>query len=174
MQFLVMVSISAFALSVVNNLFVTSLNTLSIPCWIFTKSLKAQILTSGSKGFGIGSFSFDWTTISYYGSPIMFPLFSVVNKFLGFLLVTYIICPILYSRNSFLVKRFPVMGSGLYDREGNVYDTRKVLDNKYNLNPLAYQKYSKIYMTVFSLVGNGFAFAGTAATLMHFLLYHGR
>ncbi|KAG2713871.1 hypothetical protein I3843_04G186400 [Carya illinoinensis] len=175
LQFLLIVSVSMFAYSIVSNYYMASLITVSFVCWIWKGSVKAQIIGSGSHGLGIGSFSLDWMSITgYIGSPMAFPISTIVNKLVGFVAMMYIIAPIAYWANLFNAKRFPFFSLNLYDYEGKLYKTASVFGDDLVLDPQAYHNYSKIYFSIFSAMDSGFGFAGLAATLTHFFLFYGR
>ena len=55
-------------------------------------------------GLGMGFITFDWSQISFIGSPLMVPWWAQVHVFAGFVLVYWIILPILYYTN---VRIFP-------------------------------------------------------------------
>src|SRR5258708_9446727 len=44
----------------------------------------------------MGIFSFDWTQIGFLGSPLMIPWWAEVHMMIGFVLLYWIIGPILY------------------------------------------------------------------------------
>lgn len=44
-------------------------------------------------------FTFDWTQISYLGSPLIVPWWAALNIFLGFALLYWVLVPILYYTN---------------------------------------------------------------------------
>ena len=50
-------------------------------------------------GLGMGFLSFDWSQIAYIGSPLMVPWWAEVHIFAGFVLVYWIVLPILYYTN---------------------------------------------------------------------------
>ena len=43
--------------------------------------------------------TFDWSQITWIGSPLMVPWWAEVQIFAGFFLVYWILCPILYYTN---------------------------------------------------------------------------
>ena len=43
--------------------------------------------------------TFDWSQITWIGSPLMVPWWAEVQIFSGFFLIYWILCPILYYTN---------------------------------------------------------------------------
>ena len=52
-----------------------------------------------NSGLGMGILTFDWAQISWVGSPLMIPWWAEVNIMIGFVLVYWIIGPIVYYTN---------------------------------------------------------------------------
>jgi len=55
-------------------------------------------------GLGMGIITFDWSQIARLGSPLMIPWWAQVHVFAGFVVVYWIMLPILYYTNV----RFPL------------------------------------------------------------------
>ncbi|OVA19755.1 Oligopeptide transporter [Macleaya cordata] len=175
LQFFIIVSVSSFAYHIIPNYFFPSITALSFVCWIWKDSITAQQIGSGLHGFGIGSFSLDWNTISgFLGSPMVIPMFAILNSMVGFILITYIIVPIAYWTNSYSAKRFTLFSSDLFDANGQSYDVSRILNEDLSLNEQAYNNYSIIYLSIFFVFSTGFTLASETATITHFVLYHAR
>jgi hypothetical protein len=67
-----------------------------------------------------------------------------VNFFLGFIIVIWMITPILYYTNVWEAKKMPIVSNRVFDIHGNFYSTSKVLDGNLRLNETAYQIYGNI------------------------------
>ena len=50
-------------------------------------------------GLGMGFLTFDWSQIAYVGSPLMVPWWAQVHIFAGFVIMYWLILPILYYTN---------------------------------------------------------------------------
>ena len=50
-------------------------------------------------GLGMGFITFDWSQISYIGSPLMVPWWAQVHVFAGFVVMYWLVLPILYYTN---------------------------------------------------------------------------
>ncbi|KAE8716749.1 Oligopeptide transporter 4 [Hibiscus syriacus] len=70
----------------------TTLTSISWVCWIFYKSVTAQQIGSGLRGLGLGAFTLDWSIVaSFLFSPLISPFFAIVNIFVGYVLIIYIV-----------------------------------------------------------------------------------
>ncbi|GKV37392.1 hypothetical protein SLEP1_g45426 [Rubroshorea leprosula] len=149
LQFFLIVFISSFAYYIIPGFLFPSISALSFVCWIWKDSLTAQMIGSGLRGFGIGSFGLDWSTVAYMGSPLPYPLITIVNIMVGFFLVFYVLIPILYSRNAYESRRFPLLSSHTFDLQGNTYNISRILNSKtFEFNQAEYDNYSKLYMSI--------------------------
>ncbi|OMH80954.1 Oligopeptide transporter 8 [Zancudomyces culisetae] len=84
-NFFSLVLIGTFLYQLLPGFFFQLLASISILCFLYPNSIKAQQLGSGMTGLGLGSFTFDWTVIaSYLGSPLATPYWAAVNIFVGF------------------------------------------------------------------------------------------
>ena len=88
--------------------------------WVFpSDNIPINQLFGVSSGLGMGILTFDWTEISFMGSPLMVPWWAEVHIMIGFVATYWIIGPILYytdvshrslrNRNVFLNNYFPIL-----------------------------------------------------------------
>lgn len=59
----------------------------------------ANQLFGVATGLGMSIFTFDWSQISYIGSPLIVPWWAEVNVFVGFVILYWIVVPALYYTN---------------------------------------------------------------------------
>ncbi|KAI0001085.1 OPT oligopeptide transporter protein-domain-containing protein [Russula vinacea] len=111
---------------------------------------------------GMSVLTFDWTVISWIGSPFTIPWWAEVHIFVGFVLFYWILTPILYYTNTWYLAHFPMFGSEPYDRFGKEYNVSRVLTAQDKFNMTAYEEYSPLYLPAATCV------------IVHSLLYHGR
>lgn len=175
LQLFMIVTIVCFAYGVVPVYLFPSISALSIVCWFWKSSVIAQIIGSGRNGLGIGSFALDWNAISGVGNPLIVPFPTIVNMGIGFILVLYILAPIMYWNNVYDSKKFPFLSYDLYDKYGQPYNTSKILsEDGLTFDQQGYDNYSTVYSgAVFTLI-QGFNFAVVTATLSEFIVFHGR
>ena len=66
-------------------------------CYAFPHSFTAQQIGSGMRGLGIRALTLDWSTVApYLYSPLLAPFFAIVNVFVGYALIMYVVIPISY------------------------------------------------------------------------------
>ncbi|KAI5420171.1 Oligopeptide transporter 3 [Lathyrus oleraceus] len=143
---------------------------------VWPNNVTAHQVGSGYRGLGVGAFTFDWAGISaYHGSPLVAPWTSIVNMGVGFIMFVYIILPICYWKfNTFDARKFPIFSNQLFTHDGQKYDTTKILNEEYDLNIDAYNKYSKLYLSPLYALSIGAGFARFTSTLTHVALFKGR
>ncbi|KAI5422621.1 Oligopeptide transporter 3 [Lathyrus oleraceus] len=143
---------------------------------VWSNNVIAHQVGSGYRGLGVGAFTFDWAGISAYrGSPLVAPWTSIVNMGVGFIMFVYIILPICYWKfNTFDARKFPIFSNQLFTHDGQKYDTTKILNEEYDLNIDAYNKYSKLYLSPLYALSIGAGFARFTSTLTHVALFKGR
>lgn len=68
-------------------------------CWIAPKSKIVNQLFGVTTGLGMSVITFDWSQITWISSPLIIPWWAEVNIFVGFVLLYWIVVPILYYTN---------------------------------------------------------------------------
>ncbi|GFY90109.1 oligopeptide transporter 4 [Actinidia rufa] len=154
----------------------TTLSSISWICWAFSKSVTAQQIGSGMRGLGLGALTLDWTVVaSFLFSPLICPFFSIVNVFLGYTLIMYIVIPISYwGLDVHGAKKFPIFSSHLFTYQGQRYNISAIVNNKFEIDMVQYQKQGRINLSMFFSLTYGFGFATIASTLTHVALFYGR
>ncbi|CAH1454185.1 unnamed protein product [Lactuca virosa] len=153
-----------------------TLQSISWICWAFPKSVTAHQLGSGFSGLGIGAFSLDWaTTASFLFSPLISPFFAIVNVFLGYFMIMYMVIPISYwGLNVYNAKNFPIYSNDLFTGDGQLYDITKIVDNKFEIDYGEYAKQGRVNLSTFFALTYGFGFATIASTITHVGLFYGK
>ncbi|KAF8365045.1 hypothetical protein HHK36_032951 [Tetracentron sinense] len=173
MQFFLIVLVCSFAYYIVPNYFFPSITALSLICLIWKDSVTAQQIGAGRNGLGLGSFGFDWATMTL--DPLVTPMFSLNNSMAGFVVFFYILTPIAYWTNTYDAKRFPIFSSHVYDSDGHKFNVSRVLDPKgFTLDQEAYKDYSKMHLSIFYAFAYGCFFASISATFTHVVVFYGR
>ena len=67
-----------------------------------------------------------------------------VNIFCGFILVFWIITPILYYTNTWNAEKMPIVSNLVFDRQGDYYDPTRLLGDHWRLNRTVYHLYGDI------------------------------
>ncbi|CAI0378726.1 unnamed protein product [Linum tenue] len=176
LQFFTIVFICSFAYYAFPGYFMPSISTISVICLVWSRSITAQQVGSGMSGLGLASFGLDWATVaSFLGSPIANPLYAIVNSFVGFVLLIYVVLPIAYWGNVHQAKRFPIFSSGTFDSTGHPYNITRILNDKsFDIDLAAYDGYSKIHLSIFFAFVYGLSFATLTATISHVALFDGQ
>lgn len=153
-----------------------TLSNISWVCWAFPNSVTAQQIGSGMKGLGIGSLTLDWSVVaSYLASPLITPFFAIVNVFVGYMIVLYLVIPVSYwGLNLYQAKNFPIFSSHLFDAQGQLYNVTAIVNDNFEIDMPAYEKQGRINLSVFFALTYGIGFAAVVATLSHVVLFNGR
>ena len=61
--------------------------------------------------------------------------------FVGFVVVIWIATPLIYYLNVWDSKKFPIISNNVFDKDGNFYNTSKILSEDYQRNETAYKIY---------------------------------
>ncbi|CAI0452549.1 unnamed protein product [Linum tenue] len=174
-QFFLIVLATSFSYYIFPGYLFTMLTSFSWVCWMFPNSVLGQQLGSGLKGLGIGSFGFDWSTISsYLGSPLASPWFATANVAVGFVLVMYVMTPLTYWSDTYKAKTFPIYSSNLYRSNGSRYDILSIVDSRFQLDRGVYSQLGRVNLSTFFAMTYGIGFATLSATVVHVLLFNGR
>ncbi|OAY57568.1 oligopeptide transporter 7 [Manihot esculenta] len=174
-QFFLVAFICSFAYYVFPGYLFPKLSSISWICWVFPSSILAQQLGSGLRGLGVGSFGFDWASVSsYLGSPLASPWFATANLAVGFALFMYVVTPIAYWLNVYKAKTFPISSDGLFTSAGEKYNISAIIDQNFHIDMDAYEREGPLYLSTLFAMIYGLNFACLAATVVHVFLFHGR
>ncbi|KDQ50890.1 hypothetical protein JAAARDRAFT_141157 [Jaapia argillacea MUCL 33604] len=152
----------------------TALSIFSWICWIAPNNVPINQLFGVGTGLGMSIITFDWTQITWIGSPLMVPWWAEVHIFVGFVLFYWILVPIFYYTNTWYLAHFPICANTPYDRFGNTYNVSRVLQTDDTFNLTAYNEYSPLYLPATYSMTYLLAFALSTCVIVHTLLYHGR
>jgi len=113
-----------------------SLSSISWVYWAFLNSVTAQQIGSGLNGLGVGALTLDWSTVSsFLLSPLICPFFVVVNVFVAFALIMYVVIPIAYwGLNAYNAKTFPIFSSDLFTAQGQEYNITLIVNKNFELH----------------------------------------
>ncbi|GLU08960.1 hypothetical protein SLE2022_258410 [Rubroshorea leprosula] len=175
-KFFLIVLVCSFSWYLLPGYLFTTLTSISWVCWIFSKSVTAQQLGSGLRGLGLGALTLDWSAVSsFLFSPLISPFFAIVNVFVGYVLIVYIVTPIAYwGVDLFSARRFPIFSSHLFTAQGQPYDILAIVNNNFELDKGKYEEEGRIHLSVFFALTYGFGFATIASTITHVGLFYGR
>ncbi|EPS59040.1 hypothetical protein M569_15770, partial [Genlisea aurea] len=175
-KFFLIVLICSFSWYAVPGYLFPTITTISWVCWAFPKSVTAHQLGSGLTGLGFGALTLDWSAVSsYLGSPLLTPFFAIVNIFVGYFVIIYLVLPAAYwGSDLFEARKFPIFSSGLFTSQGQTYNISAIVNDKFELDVAAYGVQGRINLSTFFALTYGFGFATIAATLTHVGFFYGR
>lgn len=105
-RFFGIVTVAAGLWYIFPNFLFVALSTFSYICWAVPNNVVVNQLFGVYSGMGMGVFTFDWSQISYIGSPLIVPFWAILNIFAGFAMIYWIVVPALYYSNVSLTCRF--------------------------------------------------------------------
>ncbi|KAL1408600.1 hypothetical protein Q8F55_005413 [Vanrija albida] len=134
----------------------------------------AQMVSSNlDQGLGINPWpSFDWNFIQAQVTPLVTPLYTVMNKFLGMLFGLFMICGIYYT-NTFNTAYLPINDNHVWANNGKRYNVTRILSGPQRLfDNDKYQQYSEPYMAAGNMVVYFWFFAVYSATITYVVIFH--
>ncbi|KAF8549183.1 OPT superfamily oligopeptide transporter [Imleria badia] len=173
-KYFLLVLAGAFFFYFIPGYLFTALSVFSWLCWIFPDNVPVNQMFGVWSGLGLSVLTFDWSQISWIGSPLMFPWWAEAHIFVGFVLFFWIITPLMYYTNTWNLAYFPINDDNPYDRFGNYYNISLVVDSSNRFNVTAYNEYSPLYLPATYAMTYLLAFALSTCVLVHTVLYHGR
>ncbi|KAG0040261.1 hypothetical protein BGZ83_002620, partial [Gryganskiella cystojenkinii] len=170
-KFFVVAAIAMFFYAWIPGFLFPALTAFAWICWIKPDNLVLSQIT-GPGGLGVGTFSFDWNTItSFLGSPLVTPWWAQVNILAGFVMLAWVLVPICYYSNLWEAKHFPIFSSKLFKQDGNRYVTASIMTDGM-LDEDKYKTYGPLRLSVLFALTYGIGFAGLASMVTHTWLYH--
>ncbi|KAJ7736920.1 OPT oligopeptide transporter protein-domain-containing protein [Mycena metata] len=173
-RYFVLVTMGSFFFFFLPGFLFEALSVFSFVCWAAPNNVPVNQLFGVSSGLGMSVLTFDWTEVSWIGSPLMVPWWAEVHVFLGFVTFYWILTPALYYTNTWFLAYFPISANVPYDRFGNQYNVSAVLGAGDQFNATAYAAYSPLYLPATYAMTYLLAFALSTCVIVHTLLYHGR
>ncbi|KAK9458469.1 OPT oligopeptide transporter protein-domain-containing protein, partial [Lipomyces oligophaga] len=156
-KFFFVTIISSFCYFFIPNYVFKALSYFNWMTWIAPQNKTLAIITGSYTGMGFNPIStFDWSIINY-SVPLTVPFFSLVNRYIGMLLASFLIIG-LYWRNYKWTGYLPINTSQLYDSNGLSYNISRVT-NGMTLNEEGYENYSPPYISIGNIIFNGSSFA---------------
>ncbi|KAK3414077.1 hypothetical protein EUGRSUZ_I02585 [Eucalyptus grandis] len=175
-KFFLIALICSFTWYAVPGYLFSTLTNISWVCWAFSNSVTAQQIGSGMRGLGLGALTLDWTAVaSFLFSPLICPFFAIVNVFVGYALIIYVVIPTAYwGFNVYSANRFPIFSSHLFTAQGQKYNITAIVNDKFELDIPKYEEQGRIHLSMFFALTYGFGFATIASTLTHVAFFYGR
>jgi OPT family small oligopeptide transporter len=150
----------------------TGLSVFNWACWIAPNNVVVNTLFGTNSGLGMGILTFDWAMIAFVSNPLVSPWWSEANIAAAFVVLFWIICPILYFTNAFNSAYFPISGTTSFDNTGAEYNISAVVTADGFFDEVAYAAYSPVFMNITLALAYGIAFASITALVVHTFLYY--
>lgn len=148
----------------------TALSMFNWVCWIAPNNVVVNTLFGTNSGLGMSVLTFDWGMIAFIGSPLVTPWWSQMNTGVAFILMFWIIAPILYFSNAWNSAYFPISAYITFDNTGSPYVARNIITNGV-FDPVKYAAYSPVFITTTYALACGIAFAAFPAVFIHTFLW---
>ncbi|KAL4945096.1 hypothetical protein BDV06DRAFT_219628 [Aspergillus oleicola] len=152
-----------------------ALSNFNFACWIKPKSVVLNQLLGVKSGMGLIPLTFDWSQISYIGSPLLVPSWAILNVAGSLAFWIWIVAVACYYSNIWNTGYLPFQSSKVFDNTGSVYNATKIVSSAtgYKLDVQKYLEYSPIYMPVtFALNTFGLSMATLTALFVWMVIEH--
>ncbi|KAJ7271601.1 OPT oligopeptide transporter [Mycena rebaudengoi] len=149
----------------------SALSYFSWVCWIVPDNVVVNQLFGVRYGLAMGMVTFDWSQISYIGSPLATPWWAEANVAVGFVFFFWILTPALYFTNTWYAKYMPISSGGSFDNRGKSYKVANILTDDNVFDEAKYKAYSPIFLSTTFAISYGLSFASITATITHAFLF---
>jgi OPT oligopeptide transporter protein len=133
--------------------------------------VKLGQLTGTVSGLGMSLITFDWTQITFIGSPLATPWWAEANIMAGFVFFFWFLTPILYYSNVWYSEYLPISSRGSFDNTGAAYNVSAILTPEKTLDVAVYDAYSPLFISTAFALPYGLSFASITAIVVHTFLY---
>ncbi|KAJ3513061.1 hypothetical protein NLJ89_g3166 [Agrocybe chaxingu] len=148
----------------------TGLSMFNWVCWIVPTNIVVNALFGTNTGLGMSILTFDWSMIAFIGSPLVTPWWSQMNTGVAFVIMFWIVAPILYFTNVWNSAYFPISAYISWDNTGMPYQAKQIVTDGI-FDPEKYAAYSPVFMSVTLALAYGIAFAAFPAVFVHTFLW---
>ncbi|KAL7920198.1 OPT superfamily oligopeptide transporter [Trichoderma austrokoningii] len=143
------------------------------PTWFSPGNVKLALIMGSTCGLGLNPLpTLDWNVSTYFGDPIVTPLFTLVNYASGMAFMGFVIAPIAYFSNAWHSGYLPINTNKVYDDSANLYDVRRILNANMTLDEAKYDAYSIPWLSSNQILKLGAFFMIYVAVPIQMLLWH--
>ncbi|UKZ88747.1 uncharacterized protein TrAFT101_004485 [Trichoderma asperellum] len=143
------------------------------PTWFSPSNVKLALIMGSTCGLGLNPLpTLDWNVSTYFGDPIVTPLFTLVNYASGMAFMGFIIAPIVYFKNAWHSGYLPINTNKVYDDSASLYDIRRILNANMTLNEEKYLAYSVPWLSSNQILKLGAFIMIYVAVPVQMLLWH--
>ncbi|KAF7310558.1 OPT oligopeptide transporter [Mycena chlorophos] len=151
----------------------TALSVFNWVCWIAPTNKIVNILFGAETGLGMSLITFDWSMISFIGSPLVTPWWSQANTMASIAVCFWLVVPLMYFKNALYTAYLPLSAYVSFDNTGMPYNISAVVRNG-EFDAELYAGYSPIFMTAALCMAYFLAFASFTSIFTHTFLWFGR
>ena len=108
---------------------------------------------------GMNLITFDWSQISYIGSPLATPWWAQANIAASIAFFFWFLTPILYYTNTWFFKYLPISSDSSYDNTGAGYNVTRILTPEGTFDHEKYVNYSPLFLSTTFALSYGLSFA---------------
>ncbi|KZV96399.1 OPT-domain-containing protein [Exidia glandulosa HHB12029] len=153
------------------NMIFPALSVFSWMTWISPNNVNLAAICGTQLGLGVNPFpTLDWNWM-FLSDPIITPLFSNMNQYIGAWMVVPITAAIWFS-NSFNTGYLGITSNRVFDNTGQPYNVSLIVTAEGLFNETAFKEYSPAYLGASNLVVYIMFFALYTATISYAFLYH--
>ncbi|KAF7332678.1 OPT oligopeptide transporter [Mycena kentingensis (nom. inval.)] len=173
-RFFLIVALASFVYYWIPGFLFTGLSVFTWICWIAPTNTTVNALFGGNTGLGMSVLTFDWSMISFIGSPLVTPWWSMANTIASVAICFWFIVPILYFKNVFFTGYLPLSAYFTFDNMGFPYNISAVILPDGTFDPEAYAAYSPLFMSSGLVMAYFVSFAAFGSIFTHTFLWFGR
>nr|GAT46480.1 OPT oligopeptide transporter [Mycena chlorophos] len=173
-RFFLIVCAASFVWYWVPGFLFTGLSVFTWVCWIAPTNTTVNALFGANTGLGMSILTFDWSMISFIGSPLVTPWWSEANTIAGIVICFWFVVPIMYFKNAFFTAYMPLSAYVTFDNTGLPYNITAVLGPDGSFDEALYQAYSPLFMSAALVMAYFVSFAAFGAIFTHTFLWFGR
>jgi OPT family small oligopeptide transporter len=141
--------------------------------WIAPNNMIVNQIFGNMTGFGLIPITFDWTTVTaWMGSPLPYPMFSIVNTTAG-VIIFFLLAGIgVKYTHVWGYDYLPIASTKPFDNTGGRYQVSRILTPELTLDVDAYKAYSPLFLSTFFTLCYGVSFGALSSIIMHTFMFH--
>ncbi|ORY58552.1 OPT oligopeptide transporter protein-domain-containing protein [Pseudomassariella vexata] len=143
--------------------------------WIAPTNVIVNQIFGNQTGFGLIPITFDWTLMTaFVGSPLPYPLFSIVNTLIGVVIFFLIGGLGVKYTGAWSSDYLPIASTGSFDNTGKAYNVSRIVTPELTLDVAGYKAYSPLFLATFFTLCYGVSFGSLSAIVVHTIIFHGK
>lgn len=146
--------------------FIASLG--AFPSWIRPDNKVLGQVFGVKNGLGLLPISFDWPTVSSISNPLTTPVWAGIMIFFSFFFWAWVVIPGLYYQDHWQTAHMPLMSNKIFDKHGENYQAKKVVNKNWELDMEKYKKYSPVFLPIGFLIQLALGLGGFSSVMTFF------